>query len=361
MSTFARISALDGVRGLATLMVLCSHFLFEDVWHDCWWWGVAHSGWMGVDLFFVLSGFLITGILLDSRQKSGYFSNFYRRRVLRIFPLYYFALLLSIFAIVVIDRMPERVFQGYDSLVWFFAFIPNVALALKGDWVWQTNWVGLSHLWSLAVEEQFYIVWPLLVFLLPRRVLGIFSGILLVAGVYLRMWTDSMFGEWSIASYVLPYCRMDGLAAGSLLAVLVRGKALQLEGWQRELGRDLTFLAGMILLYFVVAGNSHWRGTVMALFFMGFTYLALCSEGRVRQICETAFLRHIGKYSYALYVFHQMFRMVYGWYLREPLQATGWPAEVVQLLYQILAFGATYGLARLSWRFLEKPFLDMKG
>lgn len=361
MSTFARIPALDGVRGLAALMVLFCHFWFWDVWKGRWWYETAHSGWLGVDLFFVLSGFLITGILLDTKSKPGYFRNFYRRRVLRIFPLYYFAILLSLFAILVIDRRPDRVFSGYDSLGWYLAFIPNIATALKSDWPWQTNWVGLAHLWSLAVEEQFYLVWPLVVLLLPRRGLAALCAVLMVAGYYFRVWTDGVFNEkWSEAAYVLPYCRMDGLAAGSLLAVAARLGWLTFRDWQHDLARDLTFMAGLTTLYLLVAGNSHWRGTTVAVAFMGFTFLAMTPGSHVHRWCQAPWLRHIGKYSYALYVFHQMFLVVYWKIFRAPLEALGLPLPWVQLCYHGLAFAATYGLARLSWRFIEEPFLKMK-
>jgi len=361
MSTFARIPALDGVRGLAALMVLFCHFWFWDVWKSHWWYEVVHSGWLGVDLFFVLSGFLITGILLDSKGKARYFAGFYRRRVLRIFPLYYFAILLSLFSILLIDRRPDMAFNGYDSLAWYFTFLPNVATALKGDWPYQTYWVGLAHLWSLAVEEQFYLLWPLVVLLLPRRGLALLCGVMIFAGYYLRVWTDGVFGEqWSEASYVLPYCRMDGLAAGSLLAVSTRLGWLTFRGWQHILVRDLTFLAGMITFYLLVAGNSHWRGTAVAVMFMGFVFLALSPESHVYRWCQAAWLRHIGKYSYALYVFHQMFIMLYWKIFREPLESLGLQLPAVQLVYHLLAFGATYGLARLSWRYVEEPFLKIK-
>lgn len=356
-----RIPALDGVRGIATLTVLFCHFLFEDLYHDRWWWAVAHAGWLGVDLFFVLSGFLITGILLQKRNKPGYFSDFYRRRILRIFPLYYFSLLLSVFAILVIDQQPHRLYTGYDSLAWYFAFIPNVALALKNDWLWQTNWVGLSHLWSLAVEEQFYMVWPLVVFLLPRKPL-LFTCVAIIAmSAWIRMETDVVFGQkWSIASYVLPYCRMDGLAAGSLLAILRRYGWLTHKGLQRDLGRDFTFAAFMFVFYMLVAGNSHWRGTWVALMFFGMVYFALDQKGLIKKLCELPFLMHIGTYSYGMYIFHQMFRVVFEKIFRQPLVALELPEVMVQVLYLLLAGLTTYGLARLSFKYIEKPFLDMK-
>ncbi len=356
-----RIPALDGVRGIATLTVLFCHFLFEDLYHDRWWWAVAHAGWLGVDLFFVLSGFLITGILLHKKSKPRYFSDFYRRRILRIFPLYYFSLFLSVFAILVIDQQPHRLYTGYDSLGWYFAFIPNIALALKNDWLWQTNWVGLSHLWSLAVEEQFYMVWPLVVMILPRKGLLALCVAILAMSAWIRIETDVVFGQkWSIASYVLPYCRMDGLAAGSLLAILNMQGWLKPVRFQRDLARDFTVAAFMLTFYMLVAGNSHWRGTWVALTFLGMVYFALDAKGPIRKLCEWRFLMHIGTYSYGMYIFHQMFRVVFDMIYRKPLESLGLSEFPVQVLYILLAGLTTYGLARLSFRWIEKPFLDRK-
>jgi peptidoglycan/LPS O-acetylase OafA/YrhL len=363
MHISSRIPALDGVRGVATLMVLESHFLFSETYGHAWWFKIPYLGWLGVDLFFMLSGFLITGILLQSKGQPNYFREFYKRRLLRIFPLYYAVLLFSVFAIVVLDRQPEHLWNGYDSLAWFFAFIPNVALALKGYWVWQTNWAGLNHLWSLAVEEQFYIVWPLIVLLLPKRWLVGLCIVILCTQEYAREWTNAILPSTrqpGIAAYVLTYCHMDGLAAGSLMAVLINLKAFR---WTREeysLVRDLTFLVGMVWLFWLVAESSAWRLPITVATFFGVLYLALSPHGIVHKIFEWPFFRHIGLYSYGLYVFHQLFKQQYEWHVKDPLVATGMPTDLVQFFYMLICFGITYGLARLSWRFLEKPFLSLK-
>lgn len=356
----ARITALDGVRGLATLIVLVSHFLFQDLYGQEWWWGIVQSGWMGVDLFFVLSGFLITGILLHKKGRSDYFRDFYRRRVLRIFPLYYLAILLSALAILLIDQQPHRLNDGYNSLLWYVFFVPNIGMALGNDWAWQTNWVGMAHLWSLAVEEQFYIVWPLVIYLLPRKWIAPLCVAIIAVSPYLREQTDLAFGKPNIASYVLPYCRMDGLAAGSLLAVMRSSGWLTFAGWQREAARDLAFMAGMVVYYMLIAAESPWRDVFIALMFLGMVYLSLSQDSSIRRLCEWSFLRHIGQYSYGMYVFHQMFRVLLETYIKQPLLSTGLPTAFVQLLYILIAVGISYGLARLSWHFIESRFLAMK-
>jgi peptidoglycan/LPS O-acetylase OafA/YrhL len=356
-----RVPALDGVRGIATLAVVISHFQLEHLFEHEWWWKMGHCGWIGVDLFFVLSGFLITGILMSQKTKPNYFYNFYRRRALRILPLYYFSILLCILAVIFIEKQPEKLWVGWDGMQWFLLFIPNVAMGLKGEWLYQTTWVGMSHLWSLAVEEQFYFVWPLVVWFLPQKHLKWVSAVIMLSGGPMRYLTDWCMGmEWSMASYVMPWCRMEGLAAGSFMAVLHREGKFTFTGWQRVLVRDLAFVAGFVALYMIVLEDNHFRGTFVTIAFSSFLYLSLTAGGISSTLSNNAVLRHIGLFSYALYVFHQMFREVFKWYYQEPLEQYFSHPWLIQVLYMILAGATTYAITRLSWWALEKPFLDLK-
>ena len=146
---------------------------------------LAQAGWLGVDMFFVLSGFLITGILLDTRLNKNYWSSFYKRRVLRILPLYYFVVTVTWLTVIFIEKTPERL-HGYDSFAWFFTFTPNIAISLKtmalgqNAWHSHSNVFNLNHLWSLAVEEQFYLVWPLCAMLGIGVVAGVWANFLTV-------------------------------------------------------------------------------------------------------------------------------------------------------------------------------------
>ena len=166
------IAALDGIRGTAILLVVIHHLArsveFEfNLIHPLL--RGAAFGWIGVDLFFVLSGFLITGILYDSKASGGYFKNFHMRRVLRIFPLYYGALLLVLLLRAI---WPEAGIYGSESQAWVWVYLTNVVIARKGLGVF-----GLvDHFWYLAVEQHFYLVWPLAVFLLNRRWLMQLAG-----------------------------------------------------------------------------------------------------------------------------------------------------------------------------------------
>ncbi|MEO6036850.1 MAG: acyltransferase, partial [Saprospiraceae bacterium] len=359
-----KVPALDGVRGIAILVVMLNHFFLRPLIPNTPFWKLIDSGWLGVDLFFVLSGFLITGILLDTKHRPRYWITFFSRRVLRIFPLYYFAVLVVWLEIIFIEHAPERL-HDYSSMWWFVLFLPNVALALNGDWVYQSNYLGINHLWSVAVEEQFYLAWPLIVKLLPPRVLAFVCVGIIYYSFPLRNLVDRQFstdGSWSMASYVLPYCRMDALAAGCFLAVFFR------LGWNHRIPYDRWIIRGLLcwmgwkvsqsLLY----SGDQFQGTLSALFFASFLYLALNQHPKalVRRLCERPFLMHLGVYSYGLYVFHQMFRYIWMALFGDRLLLSGWPPVVIQTVYILLAFGGTYVLARLSWALLEKPFLKLK-
>src|SRR5687767_2907742 len=168
------IPALDGLRGIAIILVMLHHFTYyrPNSGIDAQIASVLFFGWAGVDLFFVLSGFLITGILLDTRDSKRYFSTFYARRTLRIFPLYYLVLLL---AFVVLPKFPalHPVLLGQVGPVdlppqWpYWLYLTNFSIA-DGGWV--HGWVDVA--WSLAIEEQFYLVWPLMIWLCPPRLVA---------------------------------------------------------------------------------------------------------------------------------------------------------------------------------------------
>jgi peptidoglycan/LPS O-acetylase OafA/YrhL len=220
----ARNPRLDGLRGLAILLVMLYHTTH---------YGLARSvadraltigpsvGWSGVDLFFVLSGFLITGILLGAKDSPTYYRSFYARRILRIFPLYYATL---VFFLLIVPRIP--LFAQIDYFwnpgspreqIWYWLYLSNVQTALTGAWHHQT----LDITWSLAIEEHFYLVWPFVVRRAgERRLLQICAGTI-VAALALRIALVAG-GASPLAAYTLTPCRLDTLATGAAIAILAR-------------------------------------------------------------------------------------------------------------------------------------------
>src|SRR6266849_4754306 len=177
----SRVVELDGIRGIAILLVLALHFGLPvcppGILHD-----ILGMGWAGVDLFFVLSGFLITGILLDSKGKPDYFRRFYLRRVFRILPIYYAYLIVFFHVVPVIAHATGRLatFEyGRGDEVWYWIYLSNWRHAVNQN-------PHLRHFWSLSIEEQFYIVWPLVVYLMPARILKYVCVAIAISSTLLR-------------------------------------------------------------------------------------------------------------------------------------------------------------------------------
>jgi peptidoglycan/LPS O-acetylase OafA/YrhL len=335
-----RISQLDAVRGLAVLLVLVHN---TDIYPSLHLGLIANNGWMGVDLFFVLSGFLITGILISAKNSNGYFRNFYARRCLRIWPLYYSALFFM-FVIVPALRPSEssNIFGSRSGPWWAYPiFLQNYLVGVP------TGAIGLLAVtWSLGVEEQFYFVWPLVVrFCNESQLRRIATGVICISPI-LRFYCSSH----GVNIYSNPLCRLDGLMAGSLLALLIRSKNFApsrflMPAW-------LTFLVVAPVAIFLDMFNMRWLVfSLVALASSAFVYLALFSQQRQFQaLLSNRFLVYIGTISYGIYLLQKI------------------PVDVVKAFhlerFPLLAFPitavATCAMAALSWRILEKPFLRLK-
>ncbi len=368
----SHIPSLDGLRGVAVLLVMVSHFAIlapgsplQEVLI-----GAARIGWIGVDLFFVLSGFLITGILVDSRGSQGYFRRFYARRTLRIFPLYYAFVLL---VLVAWPRLSGSALTSWRDELTFFAYGSNILFAFVG---WEGMPGHTTHLWSLAVEEQFYLLWPLVVFgVAPQRLWRICVGLIAAAWAS-RAALAYVFPD-GIAGYALLPARMDALAMGSLLAVAVRE-----PGWQDRLRRwALPATAIAVSLLAVTAALSPLLRPnegpfpplalhVQLLAYPAFDLLSLAlvggcviafAEGR-RSFLDAGWLRAFGRYSYALYLLHIPLRnvLVNSVFPGGRLPPLLGSVLLTQVLVIICGIAVTYVFALVSWYAFERHFLRLK-
>lgn len=368
-STRRFIPELDGVRGLAIAMVMAHHFINGGITPDdrVEWAAVklTNYGLWGVDLFFVLSGFLITGILADSRARSGQLKHFFARRALRIFPLYY-AVLLVLLVLVpgsMLARLDPEFLELRRLQVWLWPHIANFYLGPQTDF----NIPYLSHFWSLAVEEHFYLFWPFIVWFLPRQTamrtcIGL-GGMALA----LRIWFSYVAPDQLYAGVLTP-ARIDSLLAGSWFALAVRRPqgltSAESLRWMAVGG------AGVVLLsMWQIALPSHQavvlplRTSVLALFFAAMIHLVATSERMpaLRAAFRQAWLRNLGRYSYGLYVFHAI--VSYGMHrmqaeaLFERWTGHHTPGAILQVSTGV---AVSYALAWVSFHVLESPFLALK-
>ncbi len=356
--------SLDGVRGIAILLVLAHQFdpsrgatgALDHLAHVA-----LNLGWIGVQLFFVLSGFLITGILLETQKSPRYYRAFFGRRVLRIFPLYYLALFV-VFVVLPAFGGPRT--DARDQAVL---------------WAYCVNWTApfgigaalLPHFWSLAVEEQFYLAWPLVVRRLTPRGVARVSVALVVLAVVARV-AVRVTGLPDEAAYAWTVCRMDALALGALLAAALRDPALAAVVTRRS--RALVGVATLIGVagFVVTRGNPRTSAlgqtlgyTTLAVAFAGSVLAAVVADvkgaGKLRAALTWSPLRAIGRVSYGMYVFHFP---IQAW-LITPLLARLVPAESpigapLAIATVAVASAITFGAAWISFELFERRFLAYK-
>lgn len=354
--TGAHIPELDGIRAIAIWMVLCDHIL--DGWHvptatmalvpNAVRFFFGH-GWLGVDLFFVLSGFLITGILLDSRNSPSYFRNFYTRRFLRIVPLYY--------TVIAVSALCYADYTKYFLLSLLFLANFADAFAVKVPH-------GPGVFWSLAVEEHFYLAWPWLVRFLNRKALICVALGIVLASPLFRLWAS--MHSWPIgAIYAYSFFRLDGLALGSLLAIWVRSnyatrtRSTQLAAVLVGASAILTVLGSSLGL---MGTGSVLRYTQTELVFAGFVLAVVSLRGTILVApLRWWFAKLSGDLSYCIYLVHLSLGDGYYQLLRVVgiHQIAFGPIGLLAVRAVAILTGS-FGIALLSRRFLERPVLGLK-
>jgi peptidoglycan/LPS O-acetylase OafA/YrhL len=359
-----QLPALDGLRGLAIGGVLACHLL--NAWPGA---GALERGviaalglgWTGVDLFFVLSGFLITGILVDTLGQPGWWRGFLVRRALRIFPLYYLSL--AAFGLLgpALGLVDPWTFGRWGW--WYWCYL--------GNWAFPARQVipALSHFWSLAVEEQFYLAWPLVVLAAGRRRLAVAAGALVLAGPALRL--AIVEAGWPVGSaYRVTPGRVDALAAGALLAVAARspaGRAALRRWWGPA---TLLGAAGFLALGLPHGFDMHarpleiWSHSLLAIAFGGLLAGAVATEGTdhpLRRLLHAAPLALLGRLSYGLYVVHYLVHVgALGALRARPWGAALLATRLGYAAYAAAALAATLALAWTSFHLVERRFLGLK-
>jgi peptidoglycan/LPS O-acetylase OafA/YrhL len=357
------LPALDGLRGVAILLVMMHHFIVESRNPIS---QLAHHGWMGVDLFFVLSGFLITGILVDAREAPRYFRNFFARRALRILPLYFVAVTIYLG----VDALwPGAGSSSGGVAPWLLTHTMNFKFAMDGWRPFSGTVLSVATFWSLAIEEQFYLVWPFLVRWLSHRRVVVVCVALVISALVARLVLVNN-GAGADYAYALTPCRVDALCVGGLIAV-----GLRTERGQRlilELYRPVGAVAASAVIAAAVAA-MHSAAAASAFVVFGYTLLALAfgallvqtlvaaPESRLARILSSQALGVVGRYSYGLYVWHLFLLPLYNrvFPFNEFAERVGsW--SVALLLYAIPPALVAAALAWVSYHVLEERFLRLK-
>lgn len=364
-STPTYLPVVDGMRGIAILLVLWYHapFLFRELpefsaQQSPWamlgpFWRMSLGGWIGVDLFFVVSGFLITSILIRVREEAGFLLAFLGRRALRILPL----AVLYLMALFILVRLndPLNILPRFDAWPWYAFYLGNIHISVYG---WQP--LAVMILWSLAIEEQFYLLWPFLVQLCnARQILRWSIGCMVVAPI-IRVLTLSMVDY--PATYVFTFCRLDALAAGAVVAVLY-----SVRDWREQMMascRRLAVPAFAVIMLILLVPFSPSMPETRPWFFSVFGYsciaasfaillvASLQTQGSIKDVLTSRVLTFLGKRCYGFYLWHVLAGGVAIVAIRQ--WDFGFYGHLVLWLALLLM------MASLCWLCFEEPILRLK-
>lgn len=348
MKSEARIPELDGLRGIAVIMVLVWHFV-GSLWAPAAAWTIF--GRTGVDLFFVLSGFLIVGILIDNRDSPSLFRTFYIRRAARILPPY--ALLMVLYWACYLATGPNAAFNAD----------PNFPVQLGAQALFAYNWLmaaadgavarGFSVTWSVAIEEQFYLVAPLALWLLPPQHLRKAIVMVGLASVVARAGFYLLYPQFGLAAYILTPFRLDCLCAGAFIATIWRDpRAMKAVEALPIKALFVAAACAVPLLVVAIQRNIWWHmhlwGHTYLSILYGLALLAILLRGKV-QTLRNPILQEAGRISYALYLFHPLFISLF--FLGRAEAINSW----LDAMRAAAALAVTVALCYLSYFAVERP------
>jgi peptidoglycan/LPS O-acetylase OafA/YrhL len=365
------IPVLDGIRAYAVLAVCWFHFfqvnesgLYEtSKLFGILLFKVSSIGLRGVELFFILSGFLITGILLDSKKTSKYFTTFYARRILRIFPLYYFVLFISLFYLPHLYQIDQAGEEVIRNQIWLWTYASNLSNFWGfGGWDTSLNYPSFGHFWSLCVEEHFYLLWPLLIFITKEKTLP------------LIMWSIVLFSTLSVLIVyffhdAVPFLKWSTIRCAGVLSLgaLIAWYKRKPDVFERlaELSSRYIMPSFILFLLFNFIPRKYEIHDVLTYFSASIFFALLLTvslKGNIwsKRLFDHKTLFFIGKISYGIYIYHGLLRPFMKEYLYQNL-VTYIPYGIISsLIYTILCTAVSVLIAWLSWNILEKPVLKLK-
>lgn len=354
--SFSYYPSLDGLRGIAILLVILHHN-FDFI-------PILKLGWIGVDLFFVLSGFLITEILLYKKPKKHFLLNFYARRGLRILPLYY---LIVIIFFLTAPYLPElhaqyKYYSTHQVFLWTNTQNWLNILYQKPD-----NHMLLYHFWSLSLEEQFYLIWPLLIVIIKsQKWLTRTAFIILLSCILLRIISWLYFGEGYTNYQIQSATRVDGLCIGSLIALWKYGNPASLN--KKITATAISIISIHIIVFVLVKlffpDTPHFR-------FLGFTSIAavfgllvwysISHKTMLNQyFLNNKYLKWLGKISFGLYVFHWPVLVLFRICFTNRLESYGFSRAYSYIFLSVAAVIVAIGISWISYTLFEKKFLALK-
>lgn len=344
---------LDGLRAIAVTLVLLVHCVMVPGQGTTAWIlrNVLSNGWIGVDLFFALSGYLITSILLRARARPHYFRNFYARRFLRIFPPYYAVIAILSIASAWLPFGPLRPAWPY------LTYTSNLYL-VSTRW----EWGPLGHTWSLAIEEQFYLVYPILVLCLSKPRLRQLLWLVIAVSPLVRLMTNS--ATFPAAAVFTTFCRLDVLAMGALIAIAFDGRTEISDRLARRLRLSAAALLTASALLFVTrqldARTAFFNGVSLTIIDAAaamFICVAVAAPVRfLERVIRWPAAVAMGRISYGIYLFHYPIVRVVEWQAKARL-ADGWTRTAV---IAVTSISLTMVVSVLSWFAFERPILRVK-